>query len=160
MRARWLVLAALLLALDVYLLAYRWADVAGNIEAQFIISTYENRYIFNNFRRDRTTFDTDAVVSRTESRYFDKLTTATKALGLYSQELGAADTATFENPGTGSGLLFPHVLASNLSLNEFLTVLTRPEPGTYYDPGDGSPLVTTAPSQSSDAVLQIAVGSG
>ncbi len=39
MRARWFLLAALLLALDVYLLAWRWADVAGNIEAQFVIIT-------------------------------------------------------------------------------------------------------------------------
>ncbi|MEO8801186.1 MAG: hypothetical protein ABI551_25060, partial [Polyangiaceae bacterium] len=115
-------------------------------QAQFIISTYENRYIFNNFRRDRTTFDTEAVVSRTESRYLDKLTTATKALGLYSQQLGAADTANFEDPNDGAGLLFPHVLASNLSLTEFLKILTRPEPGTYYDPGGGSPLVTTDPN--------------
>lgn len=39
MRARWILLAALLLALDVYLLGWRWADVAGNVEAQFIIIT-------------------------------------------------------------------------------------------------------------------------
>ena len=39
MRARWFLLAVLLLALDVYLLGWRWSDVAGNVEAQFIIST-------------------------------------------------------------------------------------------------------------------------
>ena len=32
-------------------------------QMQFLISTYENRYIFNNFRRNRTTFNTDTVVS-------------------------------------------------------------------------------------------------
>jgi membrane protein implicated in regulation of membrane protease activity len=35
----WALLAALLLALDVYLVAWRWSDVGGNIEAQFVIVT-------------------------------------------------------------------------------------------------------------------------
>lgn len=39
MRARWLLLGLLLVALDVYLLGWRWSDVAGNVEAQFIIIT-------------------------------------------------------------------------------------------------------------------------
>lgn len=39
MRLRWIALAALLLCLDAYLLLYRWNDVAGNIEAQFVIIT-------------------------------------------------------------------------------------------------------------------------
>lgn len=38
-RWAWVLLGALLVALDAYLIAYRWADVAGNVEAQFIIST-------------------------------------------------------------------------------------------------------------------------
>ncbi len=39
MRARWFLLAVLLVALDVYLLAWRWADVGGNVEAEAIIIT-------------------------------------------------------------------------------------------------------------------------
>lgn len=39
MRLRWITLAVLLVALDAYLLLYRWGDVAGNIEAQFVIIT-------------------------------------------------------------------------------------------------------------------------
>lgn len=39
MRARWIAAGLVLLALDVYLLVWRWADVAGNVEAQFIIVT-------------------------------------------------------------------------------------------------------------------------
>lgn len=38
-RWAWAVLALLLVALDVYLVGWRWADVGGNVEAQFIIST-------------------------------------------------------------------------------------------------------------------------
>ena len=39
MRARWILLGLLLVALDVYLVGWRWNDVAGNIEAQFVIIT-------------------------------------------------------------------------------------------------------------------------
>lgn len=39
MRLRWITPAVLLVALDAYLLLYRWNDVAGNVEAQFIIIT-------------------------------------------------------------------------------------------------------------------------
>jgi membrane protein implicated in regulation of membrane protease activity len=39
MRLRWIVAALLLVALDAYLLLYRWSDVGGNIEAQFVIIT-------------------------------------------------------------------------------------------------------------------------
>jgi hypothetical protein len=38
-RARWAVLAALLVGLDVYFLGWRLAEVQGNVEAQFIIVT-------------------------------------------------------------------------------------------------------------------------
>lgn len=39
MRARWIAAALLLVALDVYLIGWRWNDVAGNVEAQFVIIT-------------------------------------------------------------------------------------------------------------------------
>lgn len=38
-RWAWAVLAAGLVALDVYLLGWQWANVGGNVEAQFIIVT-------------------------------------------------------------------------------------------------------------------------
>lgn len=38
-RLRWIVPGAALLALDVYLCAFRWSDMVGNIEAQFLIVT-------------------------------------------------------------------------------------------------------------------------
>src|SRR5262249_43392995 len=47
---------------------------------QFLISTYENRYIFDNFRRDRVTFNSRQVISRFTDRYFDKIQGITKSL--------------------------------------------------------------------------------
>ncbi|MEO8878256.1 MAG: hypothetical protein ABI461_21865 [Polyangiaceae bacterium] len=127
-------------------------------QAQFITATYENRYIFNNFRRDRTTFDTDAVVSRTESRYFDKLTSATKALGLYTVELGD-QAGSFLDPVQGAGLLFPHTLASAISMNEFIKIITRPEPGIYNVTNANGVAMIDRQSQA-PGMVNIPVGSG
>jgi hypothetical protein len=38
-RTRWALLAAALLALDVWLCLYRWSDMVGNLEAQVVIVT-------------------------------------------------------------------------------------------------------------------------
>ena len=38
-RTYWIAAAVLLVALDAYLLGWHWQDVAGNVEAQFIIIT-------------------------------------------------------------------------------------------------------------------------
>lgn len=38
-RAAWLAATAGLVALSWYLVVYRWADVAGNLEAQVVITT-------------------------------------------------------------------------------------------------------------------------
>ncbi len=127
-------------------------------QAQFITSTYENRYIFVNFRRDRTDFDTDAVESRIESRYFDKLTTATKALGLYLTELGS-QAGSFTDPVQGAGLLFPHTLASAISMNEFIKVFTRPEPGIYNNTNADGVAIIDGTSQNA-GMVSIPVGSG
>jgi hypothetical protein len=55
---------------------------------QFLISTYENRYIFDNFRRSRPTFDTHVQVTRAQSRYFDKIQQMTKGLALMLESYG------------------------------------------------------------------------
>src|SRR5258708_38470486 len=47
---------------------------------QFLVSTYENRYIFNNFRRNRSTFSTFAAQMAVETRYWDKIQGLAKAL--------------------------------------------------------------------------------
>jgi hypothetical protein len=128
-------------------------------QAQFIISTYENRYIFTNFRRDRTTFETDAVVSRTETRYFDKLTTATKALGLFLSELGN-EAGLYTDPVGGQGLLFPHTLASAMSMNEFIKVFTRPEPGVYDQTDPNGVAIINQDGTGGTGMVTIPVGSG
>ena len=93
---------------------------------QFLISTYENRYIFDNFRRDRVTFSTRGVMDRANGRYFDKIQGMTKSLAL----LIGLET----NPGqalTDPGSLMPLALGASDGLAMFARIMTRPEPGAY-----------------------------
>jgi hypothetical protein len=105
-------------------------------QMQFLVSTYENRYIFNNFRRDNVLFNTGSVVYRTMDRYFDKVQAITKSLGL-GVELSPAGATS--DPGS----LMPMALASDDGLSMFVRAMTRPAPGTYVvtpaDPQGGPP---------------------
>jgi hypothetical protein len=95
-------------------------------QMQFITSTYENRYIFDNFRRDRVTFNSAAVMSRVSDRYFDKMQGFVKSFALL---LGFASSP--ESAKADPGDLMPLALASSDAMAAFARVLTRPEPGGY-----------------------------
>lgn len=95
-------------------------------QAQYFINSYENRYVWDNFRRNRVMFNVGGTVNRTLARYFDKMTATTKAMGLILDG----------GPGDGQylgheELLLTHALASSMGFEEFIKVLTRPEPGAY-----------------------------
>jgi hypothetical protein len=130
-------------------------------QQQFVMSTYENRYIFDNFRRNRLTFHTGLVVGRAQDRYFDKMTASTKALGLYLNLFPDSGTQDFFT--TNVGVMLPHVLASSESFSTFIRVLTRPEPGAYYPdstvPGKYAS-VPEFPDGTVQPVFNVAVGSG
>ncbi len=93
---------------------------------QFLISTYENRYIFDNFRRSRTTFSTRTQVNRAQDRYFDKIQGMTKSLALLVG-LSSQPEVDKANPGG----LMPLVLGASDGLAMFARIITRPEPGAY-----------------------------
>jgi hypothetical protein len=103
-------------------------------QMQFLVSTYENRYIFNNFRRNRVTFNTNAVVGALQSRYWDKIKYIAKSLALgielnytiYPQGSAPAD------PTQDPGFLMPMALGTADGFAMFIRSMTRPAPGTYY----------------------------
>jgi hypothetical protein len=97
-------------------------------QMQFLISTYENRYIFNNFRRNRVTFLTDNVVGALQSRYWDKISYITKALALGVELLSQPGQP---DPTTQAGSLMPMALGSSDGLAMFIRAMTRPAPGAY-----------------------------
>ena len=95
-------------------------------QIQFVTSVYENRYIFDNFRRNRVGFNTRAVNNRIMGRYLDKLQDMTKTLGLLV-EIYSNATQQLKDPGG----LMPLALGSADTLSTFVRILTRPEPGSY-----------------------------
>jgi Met-zincin len=104
-------------------------------QVQFLVSTYENRYIFNNFRRNLVLFNTDSVVARTEARYWDKVQAITKSLAL-GIELNTTPTS---DPTTLPGFLMPLGIGSADGLAMFVRAMTRPEPGSYVVTPAGTP---------------------
>jgi hypothetical protein len=93
-------------------------------QMQFWISTYENRYIFNHFRRNNVLFNTDGVLSRVMDRYFDKIQAVTKSLAL-GVELDLP--SALSDPGS----LMPAALGAADGFALFVREMTRPAPGTY-----------------------------
>jgi hypothetical protein len=106
-------------------------------QSQFLISTYEDRYIFNDFRRNRVMFSSDAVDTYTQSRYFDKVQGITKALALGVELLSQGQNDPTQDPGN----LMPMALGSSDGLAMFVRVMTRPAPGAYVvnPAGPGGP---------------------
>jgi hypothetical protein len=145
---------------------YRFDAGADTYEqAQFLVSTYEDRYIFNNFRRNRVTFSTYNTVNYVETRYWDKLQSMAKSLAL-GIELYTTPGGT--DPTTLPGLLMPQALGAAASFDMFARALTRPEPGLYATAlaGPGGPPTTWGaannPSLGANPAIQfnVALGNG
>jgi hypothetical protein len=122
-------------------------------QMQFLTSTYENRYVFDNFRRERTNFFTGTVVNRTRARYFDKMTAAAKSIALYLSLFPQFKDELLNEPG----FLLAHSIAASDSLATFIRILTRPEPGNYVMNG---PLAEATDDTSLTTLFRIPVGSG
>ena len=92
---------------------------------QFLITSYENRYIFDNFRRDRAAFSPRSAGSRAIDRYFDKIHGMSKSFFLAASN--AQNSSEFENADSLQAIS----LATTDAFDMFARVMTRPEPGTY-----------------------------
>ena len=96
-------------------------------QSQFLISTYENRYIFDDFRRNRTLFNTYGAITRLTDRYWSKVSYITKSLALGVELL----TQPGNDPTTDPGSLMPLALGSADGFAMFVRAMTRPAPGAY-----------------------------
>ena len=143
---------------------FRFDSGADSYEQfQFLISTYENRYIFDNFRRDRATFNTRTVISRANDRYFDKIQGMTKSLALLIG-LETNPQAALADPGQ----LMPLALGASDGLAMFARIMTRPEPGAYTVtyPADPTRVVPTAAALNNNYItlppgdFKVGLGSG
>jgi hypothetical protein len=131
-------------------------------QMQFFISTYQNRYIFDNFRRNRVAFHSSMAVDRIQSRYWDKVQAVTKSLALGIEEY----TNPNFDPTQFPGFFMPMALASADGLAMFVQALTRPAPGAYATPTQPGPLgppnawTSTSGAAQGPSLINVSLGDG
>ena len=101
---------------------------------RFLESQYELRYPLDNFRRNRTTFNSEAVVHRIQSRYFDTIQSIAKTFA-FGALLDGDPTAPSKEL-LADGNYGPLGLAASTAFEMFARILTRPEPGYYCSSAD------------------------
>ncbi len=108
-------------------------EIIANVTNQF-----RNYYVFNAYKRGRTTWEIDNYLIRLEERYFNRYSQAFQFFFFYSD---------FIDVDFGVDLF----LASIDSLNALAAILQTPEPGQYC-PTAYSPTVATVPVNGQGAV--------
>ncbi len=101
---------------------------------RFLESQYELRYVQDSFRRNRSNFNSDAVVARVQSRYLEPIQSIAKTFGfaaLLSGDPTKPDPAFLKDGAYG-----PLALGSSTAFELFARMLTRPEPGYYCSSAD------------------------
>ncbi len=133
-------------------------------KVQFLINSYENRYVFDNFRRGRVMFNTRSAVAAAGGRYFDMIAGVTKTLALNNAiytELAGKKIVEILN--AEPSMFMPLVLGSADGFSMFARILTRPEPGKYHfdlKPENERDLPVAAIDGDGKSTFSIAVGSG
>ncbi len=126
-----------------------WADL-GNLSVyrhdngadpyelfNFLITEQETRHIFDNYRRQRTSFSVRTQANRILGRYNEKMRDGAKGLGLFNNiyreffaQLGVDFNASWP---FYANLFFPdNLLASGVAFDHFTWQFQRPETGGHY----------------------------
>jgi hypothetical protein len=107
-------------------------EIVGDVTDEF-----RNYYVFNAYKRGRTTWQIDNYLTRNETHYFDKYTEAFQFFYYYGNQLAGTDF--------GDDL----ALASVDALNALGAILETPEPGLHCQTAY-SPNVLTTPINPGD----------
>lgn len=99
-------------------------------QVRFLESAYENRYLLDAFRRNRTQFNSYSVISRTQSHYLDPIQLIAKTYA-FAMVLDVDDPTTPPPQLLADGNYGPLAAASTVAFDLFARMLTRPEPGAY-----------------------------
>jgi hypothetical protein len=137
-RVRWPHMFATDYSADIGNVAVLRHDNGADMYEQFnyLINVYENRHVFDNFRRGRQSFSVRGAAMRSMSRFSDKMRNIVQAFALYhdfvlrglSLESGLDYVTPYE---ATDGVLKPNALAASLAFDHFARQLTRPQPGGY-----------------------------
>jgi hypothetical protein len=126
-----------------------WADIANVSvfrhdngadpyeQAQFLISTQENRHIFDNYRRGRSSFSLLGAAQRSFDRYNIKLQGIAEGMGFFASiynDLGTNQGYSFDTlwPYVVQNQAHDNVIAATVVFDHFVRELSRPEPGPHY----------------------------
>ncbi len=109
--------------------------------AHYMISEFEDRYLFDDYRRNRTTFSLRKAFMRGFNRYNAKLKEITKGFGLYNELFQAS--GLFDQLTANDGQFKSAALASSMVFDHFARILTRPNSGAHFGDKAWSPFKTT-----------------
>lgn len=98
-------------------------------QIRFLESAYEQRYIFDSFRRNRVQFNSWDTTARVQGRYLDNIQLIAKAFFFGAVLDGDPRFPTEELLADGN--MGPLAMGSTFALDLFARQLTRPEPGYY-----------------------------
>ncbi|HEY8072834.1 MAG TPA: hypothetical protein VIF62_01960, partial [Labilithrix sp.] len=99
-------------------------------QIRFLEAAYENRYILDNFRRNRVMFDSYDVVGRVQSHYLDTIQEIAKSFA-FAMVLENDDPSKPDPTLLADGEYGPSGVGTSVAFDLFARMLTRPEPGVY-----------------------------
>jgi hypothetical protein len=112
--------------------------------ANFMINSYEDAHLWDNYRRNRSAFSLKNAFMRGYTRYNAKLKEISKGFGLFTELFSATDLLDLYTKGDNAdGLLLANAIGTSMVFDHFARILTRPTAGPHFldagfDPRNGA----------------------
>jgi hypothetical protein len=161
----------------------RWADL-GNLAVyrhdngadpfelfDFFISEQEVNHIFDNYRRRRHDFSVRRAVTRSLTRYNEKMRDGAKGLALLAniyRDFAVAEGYSFEtlwpiivgSDPSAYNSLSTNVLASGLAFDHFTRMMARPEAGEHFTAANDPVLRASADAPGNPGDTKVVIPNG
>ncbi len=106
-------------------------------QAVYLMSEYEDRHLWDDYRRNRTGFNLTRAITRSYDRYLEKLKNLYKGYAfLHEIYAGSGVLDSYLTGDRADGSLRASALATSLTFDEFARILTRPASGPQYAAAD------------------------
>jgi hypothetical protein len=101
--------------------------------ANFMINSYEDAHLWDNYRRNRSSFSLKNAFMRGYTRYNAKLKELGKGFGLFTELFSATNLIDrYTTAADADGLLRPNAIATSMIFDHFTRILTRPNSGAHF----------------------------
>jgi hypothetical protein len=98
-----------------------------------MINSYEDAHLWDNYRRNRSSFSLKQAFMRGYTRYNAKLKEVGKGFGLFTELFSATNLLDLYTTGAeADGLLKPNAIATSMIFDHFTRILTRPTTGAHF----------------------------